>query len=125
MIPAVLVYLLAVVAFLRGRQQDPLRRATRQLTINTMALMGFCLLLWVSLPPTVSMQEFPAAELAGNQQLMLNYLQRLNATAVRTSQVVFWFILLFLLLFLQSLLIFFRALSHVTQDLQDRVTDRR
>ena len=92
--------------FWEGKKEDELEKAISLLKINIF-LTGFLLVvLWFMLPSTPSLGTFgfpeTVNEIQSNEQL-LNYLQTYNEAIVRTTQVVRWFIFIFVWAFLTTL----------------------
>lgn len=92
--------------FWEGEKQDELDKAISMLKINIFGVAFLSMVLWFMLPimPTLSTFGLPETinEIQSNDQL-LDYLQEYNRAIVRTTEVVYWFIFIFVWGFLSSL----------------------
>jgi ABC-type xylose transport system permease subunit len=98
------------------RQTDPLRRAWVLFRFNTIAIGAVLLLLLFCLPSTPALSTFgyPSGVQAVTQpQLLLNTLQEYNRALVRTTEVVFWLLFLFVWWFLTSLYAFSKTVNAI------------
>ena len=117
--PAVIVLLIAgmLARFMQRGEVDPMKRASAMLKTNLMLVGAFCLLLWFLLPttPVLSTFDYPKTErdIQSASQL-LTYLQDYNKAIVRTTQVVHWFIFVFVWWFLTSYFEFSKAINQGT-----------
>src|SRR5262245_3542642 len=114
--PAVIALLIAgrIGRFLQRAEADPIKRAMGMLKTNFIVVGAFCLLLWFLLPttPVLSTFGYPKTE-ADIQSVsrLLKYLQDYNKAIVRTTQVVHWFIFVFVWWFLTSYFDFSKAIT--------------
>jgi hypothetical protein len=84
------------------------------LKTNFIVVGAFCLLLWFLLPTTPVLSTFGYPTTEGNIQSasrLLKYLQDYNKAIVRTTQVVHWFIFVFVWWFLTSYFDFSKAIT--------------
>ncbi|HBX65843.1 MAG: hypothetical protein CL670_10415 [Balneola sp.] len=92
--------------FWEGKKEDELEKAISLLKINIFSTGFLLVVLWFMLPSTPSLGTFgfpeTVNEIQSNEQL-LNYLQTYNEAIVRTTQVVRWFIFIFVWAFLTTL----------------------
>lgn len=92
--------------FWEGEKQDELDKAISLLKINIFGVGFLSIVLWFMLPitSTLSTFGFPETinEIQSNEQL-LDYLQKYNKAIVRTTEIVYWFIFIFVWGFLTSL----------------------
>ncbi|REL33547.1 hypothetical protein DYD21_09030 [Rhodohalobacter sp. SW132] len=92
--------------FWEGEKQDELDKAISLLKINIFGVGFLSIVLWFMLPitSTLSTFGFPETinEIQSNEQL-LDYLQKYNKAIVRTTEIVHWFIFIFVWGFLTSL----------------------
>lgn len=116
---AVTVAILANVTlryFLR-REQDPLRKALKLVRLNLVIVGGFCLLLWAQLPITPVLNTFGYPQTENDVQsakALLHYLQDYNRALVRTTEVLSWFIFVFVWWFIAMLFDLSKTLSTTT-----------
>ena len=114
--PALIVLLIAgmLMHFMQRGETDPMKRASAMLKTNLIMVGAFCLLLWFLLPttPVLSTFGYPTTErdIESSFQL-LKYLQDYNKAIVRTTQVVHWFIFVFIWWFLTSYFEFSKAIT--------------
>ncbi|MFP8488001.1 hypothetical protein ACKGJO_02790 [Gracilimonas sp. Q87] len=102
------VVLLFIIAFKfwEGKPDNELDKAISGLKINIFMVGFLSLVLWFLLPSTPSLQSFGFPQTVGDVQTseqILNYLQEYNQAIVRTTDVVYWFIFVFVWGFLSSL----------------------
>lgn len=113
---AVAVAILANLAaryFLR-REQAPLRKALKLIRLNLAIVGGFCLLLWWQLPITPALSTFGYPRTPNDVQStesLLRYLQDYNQALVRTTQVLSYFIFVFVWWFIATLFDLSKILS--------------
>jgi len=84
------------------------------LKTNFIIIGAFCLLLWFLLPSTPVLSTFGYPKTEGDIQSasrLLKYLQDYNKALVRTTQVVHWFIFVFVWWFLTSYFYFSKAIT--------------
>jgi hypothetical protein len=102
---AVVLAHLACRYFMR-REQDPLRRALTLIKLNLAIVGAFSLFLWWQLPITAVLNSFGYPQAQADIQSaksLLPYLQESNRALVRTTQVLSYFIFLFVWWFLATL----------------------
>jgi hypothetical protein len=98
--PAVVVALIFIIGFKfwEGDKKDELEKAFSLLKINILAFGFLLVVLWLMLPITPSLSTFgfpdTVSDIDSNEQLLL-YLQEYNQAVVRTTQVLYWFIFIF------------------------------
>jgi len=112
--------LIVVVVFVVGyslwqrKRKNDLEKAVSLLKVNTIAVGFLSILLWFLLPSTPSLSTFgfpeTVKEIQSNEQL-LNYLQEYNQAIVRTTQVVHWFLFIFVWWFLAAVYSVTKAVS--------------
>ncbi|MDZ7806266.1 MAG: hypothetical protein U5K71_04030 [Gracilimonas sp.] len=92
--------------FWEGKKETKLEKAISGLKINIFMVGFLSVVLWFLLPSTPSMQSFGYPKTVSDIQTseqVLNYLQEYNQAIVRTTNVVYWFIFIFVWGFLSSL----------------------
>ncbi|HET8865983.1 MAG TPA: hypothetical protein VFM80_09835 [Gracilimonas sp.] len=105
---AIILVLIFIIGFKfwEGKKQDELGKAISLLKINIFSIGFLSIVLWFMLPLTPSLRTFgfpeTINEIQSNEQL-LDYLQEYNKAIVRTTEVVHWFIFIFVWGFLTSL----------------------
>jgi hypothetical protein len=114
--PSVIVLLVAgiIAHFMQRGEADPMKRALVMLKTNLILVGAFCLLLWFLLPttPVLSTFGYPTTEAdIQSASKLLKYLQDYNKAIVRTTQVVHWFIFVFIWWFLTSFFWFSKAIA--------------
>lgn len=106
--PAIIVVIIFIIGFKfwEGKKQDELGKAISFLKLNIFATGFLSIVLWFMLPSTPSLSTFgfpeTINEIQSNEQL-LDYLQEYNKAIVRTTEVIHWFIFIFVWGFLTSL----------------------
>ncbi|MFD2533337.1 hypothetical protein [Gracilimonas halophila] len=105
---ALFVVLLFIIGFKfwEGKKDDQLEKAVSGLKINIFMVGFLSVVLWFMLPSTPSLQSFGFPETVNDVQTseqVLSYLQEYNRAIVRTTDVVYWFIFIFVWGFLSSL----------------------
>ena len=99
--------------FLR-HEHDPLKKALKLFRLNLVFMGGFCVLLWFLLPitPALSTFGYPQSEIdIQSTKSLLRYLQDYNRALVRTTEVLHWFIFVFVWWFIATLFDLSRTLS--------------
>ena len=99
--------------FLR-REQDPFTNTLKLFRLNLVCMGGFCVLLWFLLPitPALSTFGYPQSEIdIQSTKSLLRYLQDYNRALVRTTEVLHWFIFVFVWWFIATLFDLSRTLS--------------
>ena len=114
--PALIALLIAGILgrFLQRAEADPIKHALGMLKTNFIVVGAFCLLLWFLLPTTPVLSTFGYPTTEGDIQSasrLLKYLQDYNKAIVRTTQVVHWFIFVFVWWFLTSYFDFSKAIT--------------
>ena len=114
--PALIALLIAGILghFLQRAEADPIKRALGMLKTNFIVVGAFCSLLWFLLPSTPVLSTFGYPTTEGDIQSfsrLLKYLQDYNKALVRTTQVVHWFIFVFVWWFLTSYFYFSKAIT--------------
>ena len=114
--PALIALLIGGVLghFLQRPQADPMKRALVTLKTNFIVVGAFCMVLWFLLPSTPALSTFGYPTGEGSIQSasqLLRYLQDYNKALVRTTQVVHWFIFVFVWWFLTSYFYFSKAIT--------------
>lgn len=109
------VLLAAVLVFAIGKllsryfvrhEQDPMQKTLKLFRFHLAFVGGFCILLWFLLPatPVLSTFGYPKSESdIQSAQSLLRYLQDYNRALVRTTQVLHWFIFVFVWWFMTTL----------------------
>jgi hypothetical protein len=108
------VVVVGIVRF-RSRNEDPLKRAFQRFKFLTIATGTTLIMLWFCLPHTPGLATFgypKSIEDVKTPELVLRYLQDYNKALVRTTEVVYWVIFLFVGWFLTSLFDFTKAVAH-------------
>jgi hypothetical protein len=93
----VVANLVARFFFLR-RESDPLQKTMKLFRLNLVATGAFCMMLWFLLPSTPSLSTFgyPRSETdIQSTTSLLRYLQDYNQALVRTTEVLHWFLFVF------------------------------
>jgi len=106
-----------VVGLRLAKESDPVKRAWAYFKLATIGTGTMLMLLWFALPSTPSLSTFgyPAEVAAVSQpQRLLNYLQEYNRALVRTTEVVYGLLFLFVWWFLQALYALSKALTSAT-----------
>jgi hypothetical protein len=116
LLPVIVVWVVLLLIFrLRARHEgDPVIRAWREFKFSTISTGVMLLVLWFSLPftPVLSTFGYPAGlEAVSQPQLLLNTLQDYNRALVRTIDVVYWLLFIFVWWFLFTLYSFSKALT--------------
>ena len=115
-----LIVIVVLVLILRARisrQSDEAQKAIATLKLMTVATGAFLVLLWFLLPttPVLSTFGFPkTVEDIHSPERLLDYLQRYNRALVRTTEVLHWFIFVFVGWFLAAIYSFTKALGGLT-----------
>jgi hypothetical protein len=104
---ALFVVLLFIIGFKfwEGKPKNELDKAISALKINIFMVGFLSIVLWFLLPSTSSLQSFGFPQTVSDVQTseqILNYLQEYNEAIVRTTDVVHWFIFVFVWGFLSS-----------------------
>jgi hypothetical protein len=96
------------------REEDPLKKTLKLFRLQLVFMGGFCVLLWFFLPstPVLSTFGYPDSERdIQSAKSLLYYLQESNQALVRTTQVVYWFIFVFVWWFMTTLFDLSKTLS--------------
>jgi Na+-driven multidrug efflux pump len=111
----------AFVSRKRIRQQNTteIRKAINYFKVVSITFGSLVLVLFLLLPSTPSLSTFGypdgTAEI-NNQQKLLHLLQEYNKAIVRTTEVVFWFLFLFIWWFLTALYAVAKSFSDTSAD---------
>jgi hypothetical protein len=100
------ILLVAIKKFYSKQNTTELSKAIDHFKISLIVFGALLLILWLSLPSTPSLQTFGYPEdISGikNDEKVLNLFQEYNKAIVRTTEVLKWFLFLFIWLFLTSL----------------------
>jgi hypothetical protein len=95
-------------------EEDPLKKTLKLFRLQLVFMGGFCILLWFFLPstPVLSTFGYPRTESdIQSAKSLLYYLQESNQALVRTTQVLFWFIFVFVWWFMTTLFDLSKTLS--------------
>jgi len=115
-----LIVIVVTVLILRARisrQSDEAQKAIATFKLMTVATGAFLVLLWFLLPatPVLSTFGFPkTVEDIHSAERLLDYLQRYNRALVRTTEVLHWFIFVFVWWFLAALYSLTKVFGGVT-----------
>lgn len=115
-----LIAIVVSVLILRARicrQTDEAKKAIATLKLMTVATGVFLLLLWFLLPITPALSTFgypESTEDIRSLERLLDYLQRYDRALVRTTEVLHWFLFVFVWWFLAALYSLTKALGGVT-----------
>ncbi|PWN06970.1 hypothetical protein [Rhodohalobacter mucosus] len=115
--PALLVAIILAMGFRfwEGRKESELEKAISELKINIVLIGFLSIVLWFMLPSTPSLHTFgfpeTIHEIQSNEQL-LDYPQGQSSAIIRTTQVVQWFIFLFVWGLLTTLYSVMKALGN-------------
>ena len=107
-LPAIIAVAIIMIGFYfwQSKPNNELEKAILLLKVNTIAVGLLSILLWFLLPSTPSFGTFGLPEtineIQSNEKL-LSYLQEYNEALVRTTEVVHWFMFIFIWGFLTSL----------------------
>lgn len=127
--PALIVIVVASL-IIRARishQPSELHKAIAQLRLVTIATGVFLLLLWFLLPPTPGLSTFgfpQSVEDIKSAKHLLQYLQDYNRALVRTTEVLHWFIFVFVWWFLTAIYSLSKALSNVPDAQSDKASEK-
>lgn len=106
--------LVTIISLWRGNKEvDPVRRALTGFTIMIIAAGAFFIVLLLALPSTSVLSTFgyPNKEDIQTSDALLKYLQAYNKALVRTTQVVRWFLVVFIWWFLTTFYWFSRIIA--------------
>ena len=113
----VVVFWVVVSVVMRVRQtkeSDAARRAWMNFKLTAIASATLLAILWFALPSTASLSTFgypKALDDVSDPRRLLKYLQDYNRAVVRTTEVVHWFLFLFVFGFGSALYGFLRTLT--------------
>ena len=105
--------------FWEGKLTNELDKAISNLRINIFMVGFLSIVLWFLLPSTPSLQSFGFPQTVSDVQTseqVLNYLQEYNQAIVRTTDVVYWFIFIFVWGFLSSLYSVIKAFKNLQSE---------
>jgi MFS family permease len=106
--------IVTIVFLWRGNKEvDPVRRALSGFTIMMIAAGVFFIILLLALPSTSVLTTFgyPDIQEIRSPDALLKHLQAYNKALIRTTQVVRWFLVVFIWWFLTTLFWFSRVLA--------------
>jgi len=111
--------LLLLMSFLRNKKEaSELSKALDHLKITSIVFGALLVLLWLSLPSTPALKSFGYPQditAIKNDSQLLNMLQEYNRAIVRTTEVLQWFLFLFIWWFLTALFGVLRAYKQVSK----------
>jgi hypothetical protein len=105
--------------YLLRNEPDPVKKTLKLFRLHLIFMGGFCIVLWFLLPqtPVLSTFGYPKSESdIRSATSLLRYLQEYNRAIVRTTQVLHWFIFVFVWWFMTTLYELTKTLSKKTAD---------
>ena len=118
---SLLVILLFIIGFKfwEGKPATELDKAISLLKVNILMVGFLSIVLWFLLPSTPSLQSFGLPKTVSDVQTseqVLTYFQEYNEAIVRTTDVVYWFIFIFVWGFLSSLYTVIKAFKNLQSE---------
>ena len=108
------IALVNIVAHWRiSKEASPVTKAINRVKLMTISIGAFWLVLWFALPSTSVLSSFGYPEEVRSLTEATSYLQQYNRALVRTIQIVYWFLFVFVWWFLAVLYEFSKAIMAI------------
>lgn len=105
--------------YLLRNEPDPVQKTLKLFRLHLIFMAGFCVVLWFLLPQTPVLRTFGSPDSENDIRStasLLRYLQDYNRAIVRTTEVLHWFLFVFVWWFVNTLYELTKTLAPKTAD---------